>query len=325
MTATLQLRAIGVDCRIVATQPGDLAAARRLVDRRIADLDAAASRFRPDSEVSVLSVAPATRADDTVTLPASALLLSLLDDALWAAAATDGLVDPTLGGAMEQIGYDADFAEILDRPMADGPMRQVSEGSGGAAAAGPRSTLSDLRVDQQAGTVTAAVGTLIDLGSTGKASMADRIARELADTFSGGFLVDLGGDIAVAGTPPVGGWAIAVEDLGSVSPQRLSVTTQGVATSGTDRRHWDTPDGPRHHLLDPATGRCVPDTWRQVTCVAASALEANAATTAACVLGGAAAAWLTDRGIPARLVGEHGVTLCTPGWPVPADLGRSAS
>ncbi|MBO1755042.1 FAD:protein FMN transferase [Allobranchiibius sp. CTAmp26] len=324
MTACLELRAIGVDCRIVATRPEELPAARRLVDRRIAELDAVASRFRPDSEVSMLSVAPAA-GSATVTLPASPLFLSLLEDALWAADVTDGLVDPTLGGAMEHIGYDADFADVLARPVPDTPVGRGSSRSRRASAPGPRGTLSDLRVDHPAGTVTAAAGTLIDLGATGKASMADRIAADLARAFPGGFLVDLGGDIAVAGPPPVGDWAIAVEETGSIVPQRLSVSTQGVATSGTDRRHWDAADGPRHHLLDPSTGRPVPHTWRQVTCVAASALEANTATTAACVLGDAAVAWLTERAIPARLVAEHGVVLCTPGWPKPVEPARSAS
>ena len=325
MTASMQLRAIGVDCRIVATRPEELPAARRLVDGRIAELDAVASRFRPDSEASVLSVAPAVDSATTVTLPASPLFLSLLDDALWAADATDGLVDPTLGGAMEHIGYDADFSEVLARPVAGTSTRRGSGASRRAPAPGPRSTLSDLRVDHVAGTVTAAAGTLIDLGATGKASMADRIAGELAGVFSGGFLVDLGGDIAVAGPSPVGGWVIAVEGTEAGEPQRLAVSTQGVATSGTDRRRWNVADGPRHHLLDPSTGQPVPHTWRQVTCVAATALEADTATTAACVLGDAAVAWLTERRIPARLVAQGGTVLCTPGWPMPAGLARSAS
>ncbi|UIJ35502.1 FAD:protein FMN transferase [Allobranchiibius sp. GilTou73] len=325
MNAFAQFRAIGVDCRIVATRPDELPSARLMLDRAIADLDAVASRFRPDSEVSVLSVAPAAGAAGTVTLPASPLLLSLLDDALWAADVTDGLVDPTLGAAMERIGYDADFAEVLARTAADSPASVGGGRSGRASTPGPRSTLSELTLDHRAGTVTVAAGTLIDLGATGKASMADRVADDLARTLTGGFLVDLGGDIAVAGPPPGGGWAIAVEDEDGTVPQRISVTTQGVATSGTDRRHWQLPDGPHHHLIDPRTARSVPHTWRRVTCVAASALEANTATTASCVLGGAAVAWLTERAIPARLVGQSGEASCTPGWPMPARQDRSAS
>ncbi|TWP33840.1 FAD:protein FMN transferase [Leekyejoonella antrihumi] len=323
MTGSLQLRAIGVDCRLVVTRPQVMHVAGRLMEQRLADLDAAASRFRPDSEVSALAALPATHPGTPVTVPASALLRSLVDDALWAADVTDGLVDPTLGRAMELLGYDADLADVLARPTGDGAS------TGRPARTKPsarfRSTLGELSVNDRAGTITAAAGTLIDLGATGKASMADRIAHELDSELPGGFLVGLGGDIAVAGAAPTGGWAIAVDDADRTVPHRISLTTQGVATSGTNRRRWSVGDQPRHHLLDPTTCRPVRHTWQQVTCIAASALEANTATTAACALGDAAVGWLSERRIPARLVSERGVVFCTSWWPLPDRLVGWAS
>lgn len=321
MTASVQLRAVGVDCRLVVTQPDMMPSAQTLLRRRLAELDAVASRFRRDSEVSILAATPPPPRGGPVTAAASLLLRSLIDDALWAATTTAGLVDPTLGRAMEHNGYDADLAEVRNRSSPDQASRRDNPRMRSTCVAQPPSTVSQLRVNHIDGTVTAAAGTLIDLGATGKASMADRIAHELADSLIGGFLVDLGGDIAVAGPWPVGGWVVAVDDPGAALPPRLSLTTQGVATSGTNRRYWRVGDVVRHHLLDPVTGRPVARTWRQVTCVGASALEANTGATAACVLGGAAAVWLTERRIPARLVPERGVTVCTPGWPLPVALG----
>jgi len=71
----------------------------------------------------------------------------------------------------------------------------------------------------------------------------------------------------------------------------------------------------RHHIIDPRSGVSAPSIWNQTTCAAVTALEANAASTAAVVLGDAAPAWLTERGIPARLDGADGRTITTPGWP----------
>jgi len=306
MTASARFRAIGVDCQVVATHDIALASACRLAESRLARLGAVASRFRSDSEVVRLARLGAPAGSRTVTAPASRLLLSLVDDALWAADVTGGLVDPTLGRAMESIGYDADLAEVLARPVRDGSPSRVAEA--------PRSTLGDVRIDLMACTITIAAGSLIDLGATAKASMADRIARELARHSGGGFLVDLGGDIAVAGQPPPGGWVISTDDDDSTA-HRIGITTQGVATSGTDRRRWHVDGTLRHHLLDPVTCQPVSRTWRRVTCVGATALEANTASTAACVLADAAVDWLTERGIPARLVPERGAVVCTTGWP----------
>src|SRR5207253_595935 len=56
--------------------------------------------------------------------PASDLLLHALDAALWAAAATGGAVDPTIGRALRVAGYDRDFAAI---PPDGGPLRLAVE------------------------------------------------------------------------------------------------------------------------------------------------------------------------------------------------------
>ena len=47
----------------------------------------------------------------------SPLLATALDDALRAAAATDGLCDPTIAAALESAGYDRTFAEIEPGPL----------------------------------------------------------------------------------------------------------------------------------------------------------------------------------------------------------------
>ena len=175
--------------------------------------------------------------------------------------------------------------------------------------------------------VTVPAGCLLDLGATAKAHAADVLADRLATRLPGGFLVDLGGDIAVGGPPPEGGWRVGVEDADEHVVQVLALHPgQAVATSSTRLRTWTAADGTtRHHVVDPRTGVTAAATWAQVTVVAASALEANAASTAAVVLGPEAPAWLGTTGLPARLdTGTDVVT--TPGWPAPvaADAPRPA-
>src|SRR5213078_1176732 len=73
------------------------------------------SRFRPESELCRVNRDPAK----VVVL--SRLFAHAARVALGAAAATEGLVDPTLGLAIEAAGYDRDSAELRDdRPLAGG-------------------------------------------------------------------------------------------------------------------------------------------------------------------------------------------------------------
>jgi thiamine biosynthesis lipoprotein len=160
-------------------------------------------------------------------------------------------------------------------------------------------------------------GTVLDFGATAKAHAADGIARLLAGTLPGGFLVNLGGDIATAGPAPDGGWRVGVEAADGSVRQVVVITDQGVATSSTQLRRWTTGTGSAHHIVDPRTGRTASSVWAQVTCIAASALEANTASTAAVVLGVEAPAWLARKGVAARLDRPDGTVVFTPGWPRP--------
>jgi thiamine biosynthesis lipoprotein len=57
--------------------------------------------------------------------------------------------------------------------------------------------------------------------------------------------------------------------------------------------------------------------WRTVSVAAGSCLSANAASTAAIVLGREAPQWLRARRLPARLVDMDGRVSVVAGWPEP--------
>jgi thiamine biosynthesis lipoprotein len=298
-----EFRAIGTTNRILATDLTVLTEATTIAREHLDALDRAVSRFRADSEVCRLA---ARAALGPASADASPTFAAALRAALHAARITDGLVDPTVGSAMVANGYDADLDAVRDRP------------------AFYRSRLADVpgwanvAIDES-DRVTVPAGCLIDLGATAKAFAADTIAGMLADRLPGGFLVNLGGDIAVSGRLPEGGWRVGVQTAEGVVGQVVTTTGQGLATSSTRLRTWATDPGQSraHHIVDPRTGRTAPSTWSQVSCAGACALEANAASTAAIVLGPDAPAWLQAHGIPARLDGTDGGVTLTGGWPAP--------
>lgn len=299
LSASAAFRAIGSEHRITVTNPWTLQDALRIATGHLAELDAAVSRFRPDSEVSRLAAQPADLPDGRRRAHLSPFLAGYVQAALAEAHWTGGRVDPTLGRAMVAAGYDADIDVVRRR------------GGTGAAEDLPPVTYRDLELAGDRLTMPA--GTLLDLGATAKARAADVIAATCAARLSGGFLVSLGGDCAVAGDPLDGGWPVALRRHDGSTAQLLR-TQQAVATSSTRLRTWRVGERTAHHILDPATRLPAEATWSTVTCLADTAVRANAASTAAVVLGREAPQWLLERRIPARLEDEQGHVVILPGW-----------
>lgn len=307
MTASTSFAALGTTAQVVVTETARLALATDVLRTRLAELDAACSRFRADSEISRLH---ATTGAYTQVSP---LLFDAIEVALRAAERTDGLVDPTVGHAVRDLGYDRDFARIAP----DGPPPPPATPAPGWWRVGidapKRQVLLPRDID-------------LDLGATAKAFAADRAATELARVLGCGVLVNLGGDMAVSGPAPTGGWRITVgEDHAATDPTRdpvIALDWGGLATSTTTRRHWRRGGRTVHHIVDPRTGDLPAAVWRTVSVAARSCVAANTATTAAIVLGAQAPAWLAERGLPARLVGVDGTVRVIGGWP--PDVERAA-
>ncbi|MEP7194296.1 MAG: FAD:protein FMN transferase [Actinomycetota bacterium] len=296
--------AIGTTVRLVVTDPAQLESARAMLADDLAALDAACSRFRDDSELIRLEA----RAGRPTTV--SALLAGAVRAAMRGALLTDGLVDPTVGRTMEAIGYDRDFASV---PAQNGAVRvSVSHV--------PR--WRQIHLDAATNLLTVPDGVRVDLGATAKAWAADRSAEGIARVLGCGTLVSLGGDIAVAGEVPPGGWSIRVQDITGdpLTPAGgpadvITIRDGGLATSSTSARRWQRGGDLMHHILDPRTGRPADSDWRTVSVAAGSALDANIASTASIIRGKSAAGWLATLGLPARLVAVDGSVTRIAGWP----------
>jgi FAD:protein FMN transferase len=260
-------RAMGTACAAaLGAEPRDGGMAARALtaaQREVAACERALSRFDSESDLSLLN----RMAGEWVAVDAR--LIEALVAAERARRETGGRFDATILPALLAAGYDRSFELLGEREP--------------AVIAGWR---AGARVDVDPDTRHARVeaGAAVDLGGLGKGFAATRALAALRTAWPGasGALVDLGGDIALWGSPPEGGtWRVDIVDPRSAGllAGTLALTGGGVATSGRDTRRFG-PGRRLHHLIDPRTGGCAEDGPLAVTVVAASATEAEAYATA---------------------------------------------
>lgn len=299
-----RFQAFGSTAVVGVTDLRRMAAARAAVTEIVEAFDLACSRFRDDSELSMINAA------DGEAVPVGPLLIEAVAAALRAARLTDGDVDPTVGEALMALGYDRDYALV---GAAEPPRIQIV----------PVPGWRTIKLDAEAGTIRLARGVRLDLGATAKALAADRAAEAARRAAGCGVLVSFGGDIALSGPPPSGGWRVRVTDdhrSDVVAPgQWITLESGGLASSSTTVRKWATDDGFAHHLVDPATGRPARGLWRTVSVAAGTCLDANIASTASIIRGDRALAWLQSLRLPSRLVTADGVARHIAGWPEEGD------
>jgi FAD:protein FMN transferase len=237
------------------------------------------SRFRPDSELTWVN----TRSGRPTHVSREfACMLAL---ALDMADVTGGLVDPTVGGAVRDAGYDRDFPLLGDGPRP-------------AAVGGP---VPGWRAVRQLGRIVHLPrGCELDLNGVVKSRTVD----DAADLLGAPGFVAAGGDVAVRG-----GTDIALPGEGTVR-----LLEGGVATSGSSRRRWRCNGTWHHHLVDPSTGASAESPWEQVTVAGRTCLDADVAAKTAFLAGVGGPAWLEDRALPGRFISTGGAVLETARW-----------
>ena len=157
---TTRFRALGTTAILAVADPDGLNAARSALDRELADVDRACSRFRDDSDLTRLN----GLAGGWVHV--GDLLFSALETAVEAARATDGMVDPTIGRTLRLEGYDASYRLVAGR---DGGAFRARF----AAVPG----WETIELDRRRRAVRVPTGVELDLGATAKALAADRGAQ----------------------------------------------------------------------------------------------------------------------------------------------------
>ena len=317
-----EFEALGSRAVVATADPGVIDAAAMILHEELVAIDRACSRFRADSEISAVH----RRAGTSVEI--SPLLAEAIDTALRVAEDTDGTVDPTVGAAVIALGYDRDFAAL-------GSTTGTRAGASTELRPRPAPGWRCVEFDADRRRVRVPCGVVLDLGATAKALAADRAAARMAARTGSGVLVNLGGDVALAGSPPDGGWAVGIALACTVAPGEADVVVAiregGLASSGTAVRTWIRGDRRVHHIVDPRTGDNAESYWQLVSVAAPTCVAANAASTAAIVWGQCAVERLSTAGLPCRLVGGDGKVVVLGGWPADgtppdsSDAGRSGA
>lgn len=240
-----RFRVMGSDAHLIVVG-GDGPALLDQAQSRLDDLEARWSRFQPDSEVTALT----ERAGEWVTVSDETALLVRRAVEAWRISGAS--FDPTVLGDMIRAGYDRSF-DALEALDAGGDVRsglsRLLHGCGDI----------EIEVDAAGNRVRLPEGTGFDPGGIGKGLAADLLTAELLDGGAAGVCANVGGDLRVRGQGPtadVDGWTVGVDHPWLSQPIALVGLLDGaLATSTTLKRHWQVEGEPRHHLIDPGTGK----------------------------------------------------------------------
>ncbi len=219
------------------------------------------SRFQQNNELSVLN----SRQESTFSI--SPDLMEMLVLAKTYHERTGGIFDITMLPLLEQEGYTKSALQGFTHE----PQTQLKPSIVG---------IEKVLLDPERLSVTKPLELRIDLGGLGKGFIVDQVAAILKKKGYTDFLVDAGGDLFAAGQDLKHGypwWAIDVEIPGKSqqdSPS-LMLSYVGVATSGTNRRHWTKDGQTKHHLIDVRSGKSAETTIQTVTVVAPTVVEAD--------------------------------------------------
>jgi len=255
-------------------------------------VDKAASRFRPDSELSIVNQRGGAM------VPVSRLLVDLVDVSLMAASISGGAVDPTVGTAVIAAGYDDDIETVRRRPASPAAVSATVPG------------WQQVQLNRKLALLGVPEGAALDLGATAKAWTADRAALVLSKRYGCAVLVEIGGDLCAAGQPAKP-WVITVAERAGDPGVLVTLAHGGLTTSTRTSRCWAN----GHHIIDPRTGLPADGPWRTASVWAPTAVRANTFSTALVATGEAAVGRLTLAGHPARMVAADGEVTELAGWP----------
>lgn len=272
-----QFRAMNTDIEMIiyTHETEKAAAACHQIETIFNETEDLLSRFRSSSELSQLN-------QSGYLENVSDLLFENVAAAYKMAAITEGIFDPTILDALEAAGYNRSYEKIT------------------ASGAQPQLLIINkvvtfqpwrfIKLDATKRSIKLPFGTRIDLGGIAKGSTVDRVAKFLYAQGFVNFMISAGGDMWLAGVPPIGdnAWTVAVQNpiqKGATEIKRLLVTNKAVATSATTGRRWQVNNQNRHHLIDPRTGEPTNNHIASVTAVADSVQLADVMAKTALIMG----------------------------------------
>lgn len=243
------------------------------IEAVLAEVNAGLNTWSPDSDLSRARVA----GGEIPVLPATAEVVS---EALEIARVSGGAFDPTVQPLMELWGFHGP-------PRASWPTPEEVETA--------RAQVDFRRVGvrwEGAQAYLNTGGTALDVAAIAPGYAADRISGALAARGISRHMVEVGGEIFVAGEGPSEAfWRVGVDRPvkdslpGASLVGAVRVTQAGVATSGNYRSYREIEGKTVGHTVDPRTGYPAESDVRAVTVVAPTCMRADGLATVVMVVG----------------------------------------
>lgn len=282
--AAISGRAMGTTWTVKWVQPTSALApddVGQRVSARLEDLERQLSTYRPASDLSRFNASGTT---DWVAVPPELAAVAVQSRAL--SALTEGAFDATVWPLVQAWGFGAQR-----RSGSLPPTEEIARGRALVdwRALEVRSSPPALR--------RARPGVTADFSSLAKGFSADAVSALLAGLGATNHLVLIAGDVRSTGPGPDGlGWRVAIEHAVSGVARVVTLTGEGLGTSG-DYRNFFEHGGRRYgHIIDPRSGEPVRGELAAVSVVAETSAAASSRATALFVLG-------VDAGF--RLATEH--------------------
>lgn len=249
------------------TYSGDAAMADSIM-AVLNEVELSVSPFNSRSLVSAVN-----RGEDVV---ADSHLTRMITESQRICRLSGGTFDPTLAPLINLwgFGYDNDGAQVTDERIA-GVMQSVG--------------ILECGIDDKGRVIRKSDRTEFNFSAIAKGYGCDCVGRMFGRNGITDYMIEIGGEIVVAGRSPRGdAWNIQIDapetdNLDSSNALTvISVTDCGVATSGNYRNYRVDGDGRQYgHTISVVTGRPVETRTLSATVIAPTAMEADALATAA--------------------------------------------
>ena len=259
------------------------------VEQLLARLDQSMSTYKLDSELNALN-----RLAVGEELSVSTDLWQVLQGAQHIHALTLGAFDPTIGPLVDLWGFGPE--DTGDKVPSEREINTLL----------PQVDLGQLRLASD-NKVSKLAALDLDLSAIAKGYAAQKVAALLRTQGFSNFLVEVGGELQLAGHNRKGlPWRIAIEVpslLQGGVEKVITVTDMGVATSGDYRNYFERAGVRYSHTIDPRTGKPITHNLASVTVLADTAAVADALATAFMVMGAEKTLELAEqRDIPVYLL-----------------------
>lgn len=238
------------------------------IEEELQRLNRIFSTYDPTSEVSCLNTK-----EQTAPIQVSSDLMLVLKAARGLYESTGGLFDPTVAPLVSLWG----FGPGPDRNMPPAPEEIVAvQRSVGfdKITLGPGDTVTKTSPNVQ-----------LDLSANAKGYAVDKVYELLVSQGFRDVLVEIGGELRVAGHNEEGQpWRVGITSLEG-SDGLLQMEEGGAATSGVYRNSFEYQGARYSHLINPKTGYPIQTSLTSVTVLAPTCLTADGAATAVMIFG----------------------------------------